>query len=130
MAVNELLVGRFRRRIVVDAGSFQARFVPLGRRVINGQESQFAGIESQPRDVHRPSGHEIDLAADAEKEATIVLAVLAKPQRPQSSAPAASGYLHAGLRPSDQSMPPTGQATSFPPSLALLLATVVVAKPS
>ena len=45
VAVEELRAGRARRGVVVDAGPLDLRAVPLGRRVVEGEDEPVPGVD-------------------------------------------------------------------------------------
>ncbi len=90
MAVDELLIGRPGRGVVVQPRALDPRPVTFGRRVVEAQEDPLA----RPDDVYgltqQAGGNGSGLASEAVEEVVIVGEVLADADRPQPTGDGAS----------------------------------------
>jgi len=75
VAVQELLVGRSRCRIVMDVGSFDMRPVAFGRRIVDDQQHAWGQRQSLQKQKYQPRSHRFGLASEGCQEVIIVLVV-------------------------------------------------------
>ena len=94
VAVEEFRAGRPRRGVVVDAGPLDLGPVPLGRRVIEGQQQSLPrDIEATPQQSEDDGGDRRGLATDAVEEVVVGSEASADPGGPP---PTGSGATAVG----------------------------------
>jgi hypothetical protein len=77
MAIEILLVGRARHRIVMDVGSFDMRPVTPRGRIVQGQQHPHRQRQLAQNDEHQLRRHLFGLASEAGQKVIIVLVVVA-----------------------------------------------------
>jgi hypothetical protein len=71
VAVEEALVGRPRRGVVVDAGALDLGAVALGRRVIQGEQQRPVGVEAEQGAAEQHPGEPAGAAAQRGEEVVV-----------------------------------------------------------
>src|SRR5581483_1461355 len=78
MAIQKLLLGRTRRRVVMDAGAFDVRPIALGGRVVQGEQQAVADGKQAKRQPQQQAADELRLASQAAKKVIIGLVVVSQ----------------------------------------------------